>query len=267
MKAVVLLRATVDPEIETLALDGPSIAALCQALEWRKASGAHLSGLAAGPKAWEAPLRDALALGLDAAERVATPDGEWCDVAWTATALVAALPADTGLIFAGAHASDSGSGALPAALAGILDWPLVADVVRANDASGSLVVETAGGAGLRRTFRVSGPAVLVAAPLPPPPVYAPLARRLAAGRATIEVREPDAAALPAPGRFSLLSYGPGRPRTKHLLKPSSAARPGDRISQLMAGGPQRSSSRLSGDSADLARQLIDLLASSGLLTR
>jgi electron transfer flavoprotein alpha/beta subunit len=267
MSAVVLVRGIVapwEPE-QRIALDAPSVVALCQALEWRAVSGARLTALTAGPVAWEAALREALALGADAAVRVDVPDGGPVDIAWTARALAGAIE-DAAVVFAGAAASDCGSGLLPAAVAGCLDWPLMTGVVRVADAGGRLRAEVNAGAGARRVYECDAPAVLVSAGLVPPPVYAPLARRLAAGRASIRSLEPETALAPD-GRSLFAGYGPGKPRTKHLLKPSATAQPGDRLSQLMAGGVQRSGSKLSGDAADLARQLVALLERSGLLTR
>jgi electron transfer flavoprotein alpha/beta subunit len=211
-------------------------------------------------------LREALALGAGAALRVETPDGEAGDIAWTARALAAAMPSDTAFVFAGAASSDHGSGLLPAALAGCLDWPLVADVVRATHAEGRLQAEVNAGGGVRCIYETEGPAVIVAAAVPPPPVYAPLAKRLAAARVQVQLREAVTDG-PAGERSRFLGYGPGKPRTKHLLKPSASARAGDRLSQLMSGGPQRQSSKLSGDAADLATQLAEILERSGVVPR
>jgi electron transfer flavoprotein alpha/beta subunit len=263
----VLLRAVPDREAPggeaPLLLDAPSQTAVCQAVEWRKSSGEKLTGVAVGPREWEAALRQALALGLDSAERIETAE-EMPDIAATAAAIAASLPDDACLVFAGSAASDCGSGTLPAALAGVLDWPLISGVVWARQTAEGLEVEAVAGAGKRALYRFAGPAVLSAAWLGPPAVYAPLARRLAAGRAAIAVREAGAAASAAE-RCLLLGFGPGKPRTKRLIQPSAAARPGDRLSQLMAGGGRRAASKLSGDAEDLARQLLALLGKAGLL--
>ncbi len=271
MNGVVLLRAVADRESAAdpapLILDAPTVGALCQALEWRRSAGGRLTGIAVGPVSWEGAIREALALGLDGVAQIVTDEGQSHDVAWTAAALAASITPDTHVIFAGSAASDFGTGMLPAAVAGVLDWPLLADVVRATQVGGFLEAEVIAGPGKRRTYQTAVPAVLAGARLPPPPVYPPLARRLAAARASIDRRQPDEACLPSSERSIFIGYGPGRPRTKHLLRPSSAARPGDRLSQLMAGGPKRSGSKLSGDAADLARQLADLLEEAGLLPR
>ncbi len=271
MNGVVLLRAVVDREAPTdlgqIILDAPSLAALCQAIDWRKSAGGVLTGLTVGPQSWDGALREALALGLDSAGRIAAPEDGGLDIAATAAALAAAIPSDTCSVFAGSAATDSGSGLLPAALAGVLDWPLIAGVIRARQVEELVEVEAIAGPGRRHTYRVAGPVVLEGARLSPPPVYAPLARRLAAARATIRLAEPGTAGLRSIERSTFLGYGPGRPRTKHLLKPSAAAKPGDRLSQLMSGGAQRTGSKLSGDSADLARQLAELLGKAGVLPR
>lgn len=269
MKAAVLLRAIPDPESppgekRPLLLDAPSLVALSQALDWRRSAAGTLTGLALGPASWEAALREALALGLDEIERVAPFDDREPDLHWVAAALARALPDGTRLIFAGSAASDGGSGALPAALAGILDWPLLSDVTGVKQEVDGLQVDVRLGAARQRTYSVAAPAVLAAARVQPPSLYPPLARRFAASRASIEVIECAPAEEP---RTELLGYGAARPRTKHLLRPDTRAKAGDRLSQLMSGGAQqRSGSKIGGEVADLARRLADILERAGLFS-
>jgi electron transfer flavoprotein alpha/beta subunit len=269
MRGVVLLRAVEDREQAPgapahLLLDEPSMVALGQALHWRSSSGGRLLGLSAGPAAWESVLRDSLALGLDDVTRVAVDEGGEADVASTADAIASALPGDTRAVFAGCAATDHGSGTLAAALAGVLDWPLLTDVTAASGSAEALVAEVRAGAGRRRTYEVKGPAILAAAKGAPPPLYPPLARRFAAAKASIDVIQVELGSSEA--RLSFLGFGPARPRTRHLLKPDTGARAGDRLSQLMSGGAQqRSGSKIGGEAPDLARQLADVLDKAGLL--
>ena len=272
MKGVVLLRGVLDREAQPakgrVVLDGPSVVALGQAVEWRRTAHTSLTGVAVGPQSWETALRDALALGLDTADLVVTDDEGEVEVARTAAALAGVIGLDQQIVFAGSAASDSGSGAVPAALAGILDWPLLSNVVWARQMDDVLQAEAIGGPGRRKAYEIRGPCVMAAARLALPPLYPPLARRLAAARAQIGHSEPDfdGAGLPPRPRIEFLGYGPGRPRTRYLLKPSAAAKPGDRLSQLMYGGVTRSGSKLDGDAGDLAKQLAALLEDSGFLS-
>jgi electron transfer flavoprotein alpha/beta subunit len=273
MIGVVLVRAVADTEAplggadRRLILDPGSLVALGQALSWRAGVGdGRLAGLSAGPDSWDQPLREALALGLDEVRRVALDGDLYTDVASTAAALAMAVPADLTAIFAGCSAADHGSGALPAALAALLDLPLVSEVTALRVEGGNVFAKVRAGGGRYVTYRVEEPAMFVAAALPPPPLYPPLASRLAAQRAAIGLCElPSDSARPA-AQTRFLGFGPARPRTRHLLTPQASAPAGDRLSQLMAGGMSgRTADKLAGSGADLARGLVDLLEREGLL--
>jgi electron transfer flavoprotein alpha/beta subunit len=267
--AVVLLRAVLDSEPSApgrrLLLDAPSLAALALALGWRRRDAGTLIGLAAGPEAWEPALRDGLALGLDTVTRVDMDSGG-ADVVSTATALAGAIPPGTRLVVAGAAASDHGSGALPGAVAGILDRPLLSEVTALSAAGDGLRVETKAGAGRFRVYEVEAPVVLVAAARGgAQSLYPRLASRLAAARATIETVRP-AGSGHGGSRLRVLGTGPGRPRTRRLLKPQAGASSGERLGQLMAAGARRGSgSRIEGEVAALARQLVEVLEGNGFL--
>jgi len=284
VSAVVLLRAVPDPEASdpsaSLLLDAASLVALGQALAWRNGgNGARLIGLAAGPPAWEPALREAIALGVDEVRRVWSAGFAAAnDAVATAAALAGAMPADAALVFAGPPAGDHGSGALAGALAEVAGWPLLAEVTAVEARDGSVLARVKEKASRRRTYRVDGPAVLVAAQVPPPPLYPPLARRLAARNAAIAETTPTAGPTfgrlrtqlvdGAAGRFEVVGYGPARPRTRHLLQPDASANAGDRLRSLMGGGMAArggSASALRSEGASVTKQLVDLLAKEGLL--
>ena len=276
MSAVVLLRAVPDPEASdpsaSLLLDAASLVALGQALAWRNGgNGARLIGLAAGPPAWEPALREAIALGVDEVRRVWSAGFAAAnDAVATAAALAGAMPADAALVFAGPPAGDHGSGALAGVLAEVLGWPLLAEVTAVEVRDGSVRARVKEKASRRRTYRVDGPAVLVAAQVPPPPLYPPLARRLAARNAAIAETTPTAGHLTdnAAGRLEVVGYGPARPRRRHLLQPEASANAGDRLRSLMGGGMAAragGASALKSEGASVTKQLVDLLAKEGLL--
>jgi electron transfer flavoprotein beta subunit len=266
LKAVVLMRAVPDtenagPGAPRLVLDPSSLTALGLALGWKRSqAGANITAVAAGPIEWEPLLREALALGADAACRVATS----ADYANGIATDLAAIGEECSLVFAGAASSDYGSGALPGMLAESLGWPLLAEVLQFEAQQGQTLASVRETASIRLRYLVTPPAVVVAASLPPPPLYPPLARRLAARRATIDALSPSVPAGESP--LTLLGFGPGKPRTRHLLRPEEGARPGDRLRQLMGGGRSGASSRLEAG-GDLAGRLLEVLLKEGLVSR
>lgn len=276
MKSVVLLRAVPDPELargvwgDICCLDEPSFVALGQAFALRDISGGGMvTGIAMGPPEWDPALKDALALGLDSVVRTWADRLAEADIPETATSLAEVIPEDTDVVFAGSAATDHGSGVLPAALAELLGWRLLTEVIDVAPAGGGLVAQVRAGGGRRRQYLVPLPAILVMARLPAPPLYPRLARRLASRRGAIPQRTPGP---PVPangtaGRLELLGYGPARPLTRHLLRPSANARPAERLRQLMSGGMAgRGGKTLDAASeGGVTRQLADILAQEGLL--
>ncbi len=278
MNVVVLLRVVDDPALSagvsgvTVRLDDPSVVAIGQALALRKLHpDAHIEGITAGPSDWDPALKEALALGLDSLRRTWSESLASGDVITTATALAASLPPNASLIVAGSAATDHGSATLPAALAELLGWPLLAEVTAFETGEAGLLALVRGGGGVRRIYTVPEPAVLVAARVRAPALYPKVRARIASRKSTI----PETAADPASqlagasGRISLLDYGPPRPSTRHLLKPSAAANPADRIRMLMSGGmAARRGETLdsnANDGASLAKQLGDILIKEGFV--
>jgi electron transfer flavoprotein beta subunit len=275
MSVAVLLRVIIDPELATgverttLRLDDPSLVAIGLALSLRRQLPELLvTGIAAGPAAWDPAIQEACALGLDSVTRVWEERMESADLLATARALAGAVPAGCDLVLTGSAATDHGSGVLPAALAEILGWPFLADVAGIEPGASGLTATVRAGGGRHRVHGLPEQAVLAAARMPAPPLYPRLARRLMARRTAVPEFLPAPSPLldGAPARLGRPEYGPARPLTRHLLQPSAAARPADRLRQLMSGGmANRGAKTLDADEDGVARQLVGILEQEGLL--
>ena len=270
MKTVVLLRARNDPELEhgvrdsTMCLDEPSADALAVGLGHVAAAGGELAGIAVGPPEWEPALRDALALGVAGVIRLWCPAIEEGGLVGAAAAIAGEVRDTTGVVIAGGAAPDHGSGILPFALAELLGWAVIEDVVETGLEDGQAVARVRRSGGRRQTLRLPSGAVLVAARghvLP----YPAVARKLAARRASIPEHAPAGAPFASP--WQIEGYGPAMPVTRHLLRPSATANAGGRLRQLMAGGATRQTKQPPAPEGGggLASQLADILAKQGLL--
>ncbi|MCL4231113.1 MAG: hypothetical protein KJ053_05995 [Dehalococcoidia bacterium] len=276
MNVVVLLRVIDDPELaagvtgSTLRIDDPSLVALGMALDLvRRSPGARLTAVAAGPGEWDAALREAVALGADDVARAWSDEFAPLDIPASAAALAAAIPRDTSLVIAGGPAGDHGSGVLPGAVAEALTLPLLAEVTAIETGPDGLVAQTRGDGGRRRRFALPARAVLVTARMPTPGLVPPLARRLAARKRPVAAILPGETGLlsGASERTAILEYGPARPLTRHLLKPSASANPADRLRQLMSGGMSGRAGKTldSGGGSGMAGQLAEILVREGYL--
>lgn len=271
MSTIVLLRAVRDPELaggvrgSDYRLDSPSEDAIALGLRLRAGVGGPLHGVAMGPGEWDAALRDALSLGLDHVMRLWSPAVAEGHVVSHARELASRVPAAARAVIAGGLATDHGSGLLPFALAELLGWPVIDRVIDAGmDGPGMAALSRAPG-GRRTTYRLPERVVLIAAPgfrLP----YPTTARRLAARRASIPVCTP-ACASGTIQSFAIGGYGPARPVTRHLLRPSATGGAGGRLRQLMGGGATAKVPARGGPEggAGEAAQLADLLEKEGLL--
>lgn len=277
MNIIVLLRVVDDLGLAagvsgvTVRLDDPSVVAIGQALVLRRLlPGVRVEGITAGPPAWDPALKDALALGLDSVQRTWSESLAIADIVATAKALATCLSSEASLILAGSAATDHGSATLPAALAELLAWPLLSEVASFEIRAEGLAALVRGGGGSRRVYTVPERAVLVAARARAPSIYPKVRALLVARKSAIPETQP-ASARPdeSAAQISLLDYGPPRPSTRHLLKPSAAANPADRIRMLMSGGMAArrgetlDASSNSGES--LARQLADILVKEGFV--
>jgi electron transfer flavoprotein alpha/beta subunit len=278
MKVTVLLRVIEDPELaagvsrSTLRLDDSALVALGMALSlMRKDPGVRLAGVAAGPPSWDRSLQEALAAGLQSVTRVWSEGMNEADVPATAAALANGVDSDTDLVISGAASGDHGSGTLPGAVAELLGLPILADVAGLAAGPEGVVAQVRGEGGRRRRYRVPAKAMVVATRLPAPPIFPPLARRLTARKTHVPETTPVSTRLVtgAAGRISLIDYGPARPLTRHLIKPSASANPADRLRLLMSGGMSgRGGQTLDSSGAGgggLAKQLAEILVKEGFL--
>jgi electron transfer flavoprotein alpha/beta subunit len=271
MSTVVLLRAVRDPELaggirgSSYRLDGPSEDAIALGLRLRAGAGGSLHGIAMGPGEWDAALRDAVSLGLDRVSRLWSPSLAEGHMVSHARELASRVPAETRAIIAGGVATDHGSGLLPFALSELLGWPIIERAIdAAMEESGAVALSRAPG-GRRTTYRLPERVVLIAASgyrLP----YPTTARKLAARRAPIPECAPAAASGAIPS-LVIEGFGPARPVTRHLLRPSATGGAGGRLRQLMGGGATAKSPARGGPESGggEAAQLADLLDKEGLL--
>lgn len=271
MSIIVLLRAVSDPDLaggiraSSFCLDAPSEDAIALGLSLRSCSPAPMRGVAIGPPEWDVALKDAVSLGLDEVERRWGPSVAAGDIVAHARLLACNVSADARAVVAGGVATDHGSGLIPFALAELLGWPVIERTIEAGIDGADLVVRALAGGGRRTTYRMPGRVVLVAASGRALP-YPTVARKLAARKAAVpEVASP--AGHVAEPAFTLEGFGPARPVTRHLLRPSTATGAAGRLRHLMAGGASPSGGSRGAMAADasVATQLADLLDREGLL--
>lgn len=270
MTAVVLVRAVVDPELVSgvtgsdLRLDDASLDAISVGLSYARVCGDEVQAIACGPPEWEPALREAVALGAASVRRAWAPQLAEADLLSQARALADLVGSDVRMVIAGAAAGDHGSGLLPFALAEFLGWPALEGAVDFERHEGGVAVRTRAGGGRRLTFLLPDPAVIIAARGNAPP-YPTVARKLLARKATIGASAPGEHPALEP-RLRLEGFGPARPVTRHLLRPSASANAGGRLRSLMAGGVASGGTAQTLKAGDgLAGQVADLLAKEGLL--
>ncbi len=271
MSIVVLLRAVCDLDLaggirgSSYRLDGPSEDAIALGLRLRACTGELLHGIAMGPADWDTSLRDGISLGLDEVARVWSPSVAGGHVVSHARELAARVPGDARAVIAGGAATDHGSGLLAFALAELLGWPIIDRTIDAEVEESGLLARSRAAGGRRTTYRLPERVVLIAASgyrLP----YPSTARKLAAQKAPIRVCVPgdDPGTDPA---FVIEGYGPARPVTRHLLRPSTTSGAGGRLRHLMGGGAAAKGPARGGLDRDTgeAAQLVDLFEKEGLL--
>jgi electron transfer flavoprotein beta subunit len=128
------------------------------AIEWAVRAPMEVRAVSIGHAAADVALRDALARGCDDVLRI-EPDGN-ADLVSTAALLAAAARRfDSQVLAFGYESYDASSGALPAATAAALEWPLVSRVRSARLDGGEMVAVRSRDAGLERVA-VGPPAVL-----------------------------------------------------------------------------------------------------------
>ena len=162
---------------EDYILDPASEAALEAALRLKDGQEGELIAICVGPERADDALREALAMGCDAAYLLSDEAFEEAGISATARVLVAAVEKLGGadLVLAGRESRDTGSGQVGARLAGALGYAQVTDVVTLAARAGALEAARRWGSGFARVA-VQLPAVITVAPEAFPPRLAPGAR-------------------------------------------------------------------------------------------
>jgi len=285
MKIAVCMKWVPDPEypfqatIDGIRLDTPGLTYLANPLDMvaceaavrlRELAGGTVTVVTVGPAAADAGLRAGLALGADAATRIAFENGGIDGGDSAARLLASAISADSpDVIICGVRSSDSGSGAVPAILAERLGIPLVTNVVSLAGAA-PLEIERRMDGGRRQQIQVHPPvAITVEASLCDPRYPSVLSRRKA-DRAVIDVRTSGELGVVLPERSVRLVrlQGP-RPLTARLVAPPAELPARGRLAYVLAGGPEqnRTSKRLDGSTPAVVEQLLAFLAANGVTGR
>lgn len=206
--------------------DPSSLAALAWALRLARTTEGEVTVVTIGPKAAEAGLREALALGANVAKRIDGPaDSEPLHVA----TCLAPLAAAADVVLLGARSIDRGSAAVAPALAAILERPgacglLELELDLDRDA---LLAERRLPAGRRERIRVPLPAVVSVEAGTIDIGRAALPSLLAAAEVVIPVTSPERA--PAESSASVVPY---RPRPRDAPPPPTGDSPRERIAAL-----------------------------------
>ena len=191
MKIIVPIKQILDPKGVTVRrdkerifinredyiLDPASEAALEAALRLKDGQEGELIAICVGPERADDALREALAMGCDAAYLLSDEAYEEEGIAATVRVLVAAVQNLGGadLVLAGRESRDTGSGQVGVRLAGALGYAEVTDVVTLATRAGALETTRRWGSGFARVA-VELPAVVTVAPEAFPPRLAPGAR-------------------------------------------------------------------------------------------
>ncbi len=179
MKIIVLIKQVLDPtgilvrrDKEKMFINreeyivGPdSKAALEAALRLKDAGGAEVIALSLGKPRAEDALREALAIGCDAAYLLSDEAFEAADIPMTATVLAAAVQKLDGadLILAGRESGDTGAGQIGSRLAEALNYAQVTDVHALTGEPGAIQATRRWGNGYA-TVQALLPAVVTVAP-------------------------------------------------------------------------------------------------------
>jgi electron transfer flavoprotein beta subunit len=211
--------------------------AIEEALRIREKKGGEVVVVGLGPDRVQAALRNALAMGADAAFHLKDPLFDKADALGVARGLAAAIktlgPFD--IVFNGQQGVGGDHSQVPGALAELLDIPQVTMVVKLEVAEGKATAEREI-EGARETWETSLPALISAQKGLNEPRYASLKGIMAAKKKSIEVK--DAAALGL-GADALA------PRSTVVSLELPPARPAVRM--------------IEGDAATQAKELIRLL--------
>jgi electron transfer flavoprotein beta subunit len=211
------------------------------ALQLKEKHGGEVTVVSIGPDRAGEALRKALAMGADKAVHVNDPAAEGSDSFGIARILAAvAKKGGYDLIVTGKQAQDTDMGATGAVLAALLDWPAVVNVQAiANLEGNKLTLHRLGHAG-KEVIEVTLPALFTANDSLNEP-------RLASLRGIMQAKKKPFAAL------KLADLG---------VNPSDAGAAGARVQVVEVTPPAGRSAgkKFEGDPAEIAKQVVDLLA-------
>ncbi len=228
--------------------------------------------LTVGPRDAEVALHKALACGASQAVRLWDTSWQTTDPFRTATLLCAALRTIEAcdLVLCGARSSDRGTGAVPALVAEMLDWPVATDVTRVDVIDGLAILQRRLNRGAREIVELRLPAVIGVESGLATLRHAGLPDLISAHRAMIPLLTPAQLGLttadihfPVPVLQATL---PPRPRPRRIFTPESTLPPHERIGQILSAGVVRKSAQmLRGDPEELAAAIVAFLKRRGFL--
>jgi electron transfer flavoprotein beta subunit len=278
-------------EIEGRALEweaSPGDLVACEAaVRLRESRGGSVSVYTVGPAGSERALRAGLELGAERATRIDWDPGVLLQDSGLVGRLLGAALEATGpfdVVLFGARSGDSGSGVVPAVVAGCLGQPLVAGVTHlAVTSEFELEATTSVGGGRQRIVTVRTPTVIAAEPYLAEPRYPSMAARARARNAPVEVLGP-AKLMPgseggppasAGGRGSaetgpgvrLAQLRPGGPSVRPLVAPPPGLTAHERLAFILAGGTRRAASTgrlLEGSSEEVISAIVEFLRAKGV---
>ncbi len=221
--------------------------------------------LTIGPGQADAVLRKSMAFGAGRAVRLDAQGVNLLDANAVAHLLNAAVRhLEAALVLCGTQAADTMGGQTGAALAGLLEWPIVSSVTEAVQAGDnrSLVLRRRLDGGRRQVVEVDLPAVVACVAGDAASYYPSLPQHRASLEAPIQILKPlDLGVTPMAianvSHLKVIGITPPKPRPKKIFTPDSTLSAADRIKQIMSGGlTQRQSDTLEGSPRDVAAALV-----------
>lgn len=258
----------------TLYIMNPADAVALELVLGLRASGDHVTALTVGPVEAETVLREAAAVGADAALRVWEEGRTITRPSATALLLATALRAQglPDLVVCGARTLAGGSGKVPTLIAEHLDWPVVTDIVEFSLEPSRVRFQRRLTKGARSEGEVTLPAVLAVDSSAVSLRYASLPGLMKAKRATIPVchlvdlgLSPLDLGFPSPTVHAAM---PPYCRPREVFVPDSALPPHERAMQVLSAGVVRKAGRIvSGPPEQMADAIIAFLREHGFVER
>jgi len=255
------LTGHVEPDQRSWGMSAADEAALEWALRLADRRGAEVLAVSAGDTPADDAVRAARAVGAHRAVRVTLePDASSRRVAQALASVLADVP----LIVCGDYSKDRGSGSVPSFLAAELGMGQVLGIVAIRDNEEQCVVDRRLDQGRRERLALTGPTVLSVEGATAQLRRAPLPGLLAAGRASVEVRE--VAGSTEPDRSPTVAVGPYRPPTRPVTPPDPSNGARGRILDLTGALTDRApAARLDLEPKAAADAIIDQLRVWGYL--